>query len=313
MRSVLFEPGGKAVATWQEVACLPDLPLSPALPALDPQTLGPLAQQAMEQLRREGESENTLRSYRSALRYWAGWYRLRYGHDLKPPLSVPALLQFIVDHAQRTRGQELVSEMPVLLDECLVAAQLKAQTGPLALSTLEHRLSVMSKVHRMNAWPNPGQSAQVRELMTQVRRAYAKRGVVPDKKPALVREPLEAMLATCDESLRGVRDRALLLFAWGSGGRRRSEVTSARVEDLRATGLDTFVFVLQRSKTNLAGEDLEDNPKPLSGRVGQAMRAWLQRSGLTQGPLFQRVRRGEHLAEPLSPAAVRDILTSSPP
>jgi integrase len=52
----------------------------------------------------------------------------------------------------------------------------------------------------------------------------------PRRKRAATREVLEAMLATCDDSLAGVRDRALLHFAWGSGGRRRSEVAAACVE-----------------------------------------------------------------------------------
>ena len=40
------------------------------------------------------------------------------------------------------------------------------------------------------------------------------------------------MLAACTDGLIGVRDRALLLFAFASGGRRRSEVASAVMENL---------------------------------------------------------------------------------
>ncbi len=40
------------------------------------------------------------------------------------------------------------------------------------------------------------------------RRAYAKRGPLPHKKDALTKDPMQAVLATCDEK----RDRALLLF-----------------------------------------------------------------------------------------------------
>jgi integrase len=67
----------------------------------------------------------------------------------------------------------------------------------------------------------------VRELLAQTRRAYAKRGARPRKQRALTKDPLQAVLATCDDTLRGKRDRALLLFAWATGGRRRSEVASA--------------------------------------------------------------------------------------
>ena len=47
---------------------------------------------------------------------------------------------------------------------------------------------------------------------------------------------LEAMLATCDDSLEGLRDRALLCFGFASGGRRRSEIAAADLRDLRRIG-----------------------------------------------------------------------------
>ena len=87
------------------------------------------------------------------------------------------------------------------------------------------------------------------------------------KKPALTREPLEALLKACDDgTLVGLRDSALLLFAFSSGGRRRSEVTAATVENTRREG-KTFVFTLATSKTNQTGEDLAENDKPIVGRA----------------------------------------------
>jgi hypothetical protein len=49
-----------------------------------------------------GESANTVRSYAGALRYWAAWFRLRYRTALALPVPVPAVLQFLVDHVERT-------------------------------------------------------------------------------------------------------------------------------------------------------------------------------------------------------------------
>lgn len=41
------------------------------------------------------------------------------------------------------------------------------------------------------------------------------------------------LLATCaSDSLRDVRDRAILMVAFASGGRRRNEIASLRVEQL---------------------------------------------------------------------------------
>ena len=185
-----------------------------------------IATPLLQELLREGESRNTQASYRSALRYWAAWFALRYGQRIVLPVPAPAVLQFVVDHAERTTDKGLKHELPAAIDRALVAGGYKGKTGALALSTLEHRISVLSKTHQLRELANPCQTPQVRELMAMTRRAYAKRGVTVRKKDALTRDPLMAVLATCDESLRGLRDRAILLFAWSTGGRRRSSAST---------------------------------------------------------------------------------------
>ncbi len=145
------------------------------------------------------------------------------------------------------------------------------------------------------------------ELLSRTRKAYAKRGVLPQKKEALTKDPLQAILATCDDSLRGKRDSALLLFAWASGGRRRSEVTSADMQFLKPIP-QGFVYNLAYSKTNQAGVDLPENNKPLLGGAATALTAWLQASGIQSGAIFRSIRKGGHLGEALAPSAVRAII-----
>lgn len=275
---------------------------------LDPQQLGSMAQEAEDALLRQGESENTLRSYRSALRYWAAWFAVRYQRPIALPVPQAVVIQFIVDHAQRlATGGSLVSELPPELDQALVQHGYKAQLGAVSLNTLVHRVSVLSKAHQLQNADNPCAQPRVRELLAKTRRAYAKRGALPAKKPALTREPLEAMLATCDGSLTGLRDRAVLLFAFASGGRRRSEVTAATMENTRRDG-DLFVFTLATSKSNQSGADRAENDKPIAGRAAASLAAWLAAAKITSGPIFRRVRRGDVVGEPLSPSAVRDIV-----
>ncbi|MFM2068775.1 MAG: hypothetical protein RLZZ584_3684 [Pseudomonadota bacterium] len=275
---------------------------------LDPARLAPHTESAMGALLAEGESENTVRSYQTAIRYWAAWFELRYGQPIALPVPVAAVVQFIVDHAQRKSGTTLVCELPEAIDHALVAAGHKAEPGAPALSTLVHRISVLSKAHQLAGQANPCMDAKVRELMSRTRRAYAKRGVVQDKKAALTREPLQALLDTCDDSLRGVRDRALILFAWSSGGRRRSEVTSATLDNVRKVAERTWVYALHHSKTNQAGWTNKNTDKPIVGPAADALEAWLARSGVKDGAIFRRIRKGGQVAEPLSPAAVRDII-----
>ncbi|HCE28713.1 MAG TPA: integrase [Comamonadaceae bacterium] len=286
------------------------LPSLKNVSSLEPSSLSQVTAQAVEELMREGESANTLASYRSALRYWAAWYGVRYGQAITLPLPANVVLQFIVDHAQRTTADGLAHELPIAIDQALVNAGFKGKPGPMALNTLIHRIAVLSKVHQLREVKNPCLDPKVRELLGKTRRAYGKRGALPQKKEALTKDPLMSILDTCDESLKGIRDRALLLFAWASGGRRRSEVAGATMKNLRRHGPDSFTYTLAYSKSNQTAADRPENVKPLEGIAGVALQAWLTASGIEDGAIFRQVRKGGYLGEPLAPAAVRDIVRS---
>ncbi|MDH0850293.1 MULTISPECIES: site-specific integrase [Delftia] len=284
---------------------LDDIQEGNALPSAG---LEPAARQAVRELMHEGESANTRNSYQSAMRYWSAWHALRFDRQMQLPLDVPCVLQFIIDHAQRQTGAGLASEMPMHIDRALVEAGYKAREGPLSHNTLVHRMAVLSKAHQVHGLANPCQDGAVRELMSRTRKAYARRGEQPAKKDALTRDLLEQLLQTCDDSLRGRRDRALLLFAWSSGGRRRSEVAGADMRHLRSVGPQEFIYTLAHSKTNQSGRDAPENHKPVTGRAAQALADWLRAAAIQEGPIFRRIRKGGHVGEPLSPAAVRDIV-----
>ena len=274
---------------------------------MNPSVLDVAAQSAVEDLLREGESANTLASYRSALKYWAAWHAMRYGCSIQLPVPVSSVLQFIVDHAQRITDSGLVSELPLSIDMALVNGGYKGKPGPLSHNTLVHRIAVLSKAHQVEEKTNPCHDYKIRELLSRIRKAYAKRGVLPNKKDALTKDPLQLILASCEDSLRGRRDRALLLFAWSSGGRRRSEVANADMKFLKRAP-NGFTYTLVHSKTNQAGRERPENEKPLLGSAATAMTEWLQASGIFEGPIFRQVRKGNQLGPALAAAAVRDIV-----
>jgi integrase len=227
--------------------------------------------------------------------------------DSQSPCPSPHLtvLQFLVDHVERTADDgTLIHELPAAIDEALVEGGFKGELGAPALNTVLHRLSVLSKAHQMRDVPNPTRDPAVQELVRRIRRAYAARGVRPASKAALTKEPLEAMLATCTDGLIGVRDRALLLFAFSSGGRRRSEVAAAVMESLINIDETTYVYRLTHSKTNQTGtEHNADADKPLVGPAAQALAAWLEASGVNSGAIFRRIRKTKAV-EPLSGQAI---------
>lgn len=272
---------------------------------LNPEVLHEQAESSVRALLKEGESANTVRSYAGALRYWAAWFRLRYRAALTLPVPVPAVLQFLVDHVERTaENGTLTHDLPPAIDEALVAGAFKGAAGAPALNTVLHRLSVLSKAHQMRDVNNPTRDPTVQELVRRVRRAYAARGERPDRKTALTRDPLEAMLLTCTDGLVGIRDRALLLFGFASGGRRRSEIANAVMENLVKVDDQTYLYRLTHSKTDQAGtEHNSDADKPITGVAAEALSDWLQASGVTTGTIFRRIRKTKAV-EPLSGQAV---------
>lgn len=119
------------------------------------------------------------------------------------------------------------------------------------------------------------------------------------------------LLATCDATPQGVRDRALLAFGFATGGRRRSEIADAAFAQL-ASASDGYRFRLGHSKTNQSGKARPDDAKPVVGEAARALGAWLELlddQGIArEGKIFRRVLKGGHIAGPLTPAAVRLIV-----
>ncbi|WP_232305015.1 tyrosine-type recombinase/integrase [Castellaniella caeni] len=220
------------------------------------------------------------------------------------------MLQFVADHVSHATPTGPATDLPMAVEAALIAAGAKRASGVLALATVRQRLAVLSEAHEAQGVPNPCRTRAVGLVMERTRRAYAKRGVRPARKEALTREPLEALLATCDASAIGCRDRALLLFAWASGGRRRSEVVAATFENVhRVEG--GFLYLLGASKMKPTGTEHADQAKPVVGRAARALEAWLAclaAAGIATGAIFRRVRRGGHIGEALGPEAVRRLV-----
>jgi integrase len=313
-----------------------ELYADPPAAYLDPDVLSDEAKRAAEAFHIEGSSDNTRRTYHTALLYWGAWYALRYGRPLTAPVSVPTVLQFILDHLEHNPLEEPVEPSPFVpssrttqhllppaIDRVLVARAYKAKEGPWSRSTVMTRLAALSKAHDLfianhipplKADANPLRDPGVRQLLSAVRRAYARRPPDHERRPpiAATRPVMEALLATCQEDLPGIRDRALLLFGFASGGRRRSEIVAATLENVRRDGEGGFVFELGKSKTNQSGMRRPENIKPIVGEAAVALEAWLNelfRAKITEGAIFRRIHNG-NITEPLRDQAVWSIVRS---
>jgi len=271
---------------------------------LDLHVLALSAQEAAAAFIAAGTAANTVRSYRSALAYWSAWLQLRYGQALgDAPLPVTVAVQFVLDHLARPLADGSWAHLlPPSIDAALVAARVKAKLGPLAFNTVSHRLAVLGKWHRLNEWDSPTEAPALKTLLREARKAQSRQGMNVRKKTAIVLEPLQALLATCDDGVRGIRDRALLLLAWSGGGRRRSEVLGLQVGDVRQLDADTWLYALGVTKTDTSGVRRE---KPLRGPAAAALSAWLAVAPADSGPLFRRMYKGNKVG--ITPLSVDQV------
>jgi integrase len=132
----------------------------------------------------------------------------------------------------------------------------------------------------------------VATVLAGVRRTQ---GRPPEQKEAILPEDLKAMIATLDlGSLRGLRDRAILLVGF-AGGLRRSEIVgldcgARQTQD--GTGwteiLDKGILVTLRGKTGWREVEIGRGSSDLSCPV-VALEAWLKFARIAHGPLFRRV------------------------
>ena len=189
-----------------------------------------------------------------------------------------------------------------------VGAYLASLADSHAPSTIRRRLAALGKMHRFNDLPwNAGQRRHPGPIAGCLAQP---RPPGPGQAAALSLAMVRQLLATCDQSRRGRRDRALLLFGFAAA-LRRSELTSLNVEDVAivAGGLRLRI---RRGKTDQAGQGAEIGlprgkfPETCPVRAFEAWQAVAKRKA---GPLFRRISTGDRIgASALHPDAVRRIL-----
>lgn len=215
-------------------------------------------------------SANTRRAYASDWKHFSAWCR-RHGLEALPP-DPQAVGLYITACASGT-----------------------AERGgkPNAVSTIERRLSALAWNYVQRGLVLDRGDRHIATVLAGIRNTHA---TPPLQKEAVLPEHLIAMLETLDRgTLRGLRDRAMLLIGF-AGGLRRSEIVGldvARVQTEDGTGwveiLDKGMLVFLRGKTGWreieVGRGSSDATCPVA-----ALQTWLKLARIAHGPLFRRVR-----------------------
>ena len=130
-------------------------------------------------------------------------------------------------------------------------------------------------------------------------------GTAPRGKAPMMADALKRIARASGESMLDVRDRALLLVGFAAA-LRRSELVALDVADVRFTD-DGLEVAIRRSKTDQLGQGrLVGVPHGSKAACPvRALRAWLDRAGIVEGPIFRPVDRGGRIgAERLRDQAV---------
>ena len=177
----------------------------------------------------------------------------------------------------------------------------------LAVSTIRRRAAAIARAHRQAGHLPATSDPRVLTVMEGIARVH---GQAPNKKTALLRDPLLELIDRIDTGdTAGQRDRALLLLGFAVG-LRRSELVALRVEDLSPSP-DGIRIRIARSKTDQHGRGHEllvvyaEAPRPCPVR---ALRAWLDIAQITTGAIFRRVTRTGAISSPLTAQTVALII-----
>jgi integrase len=155
-------------------------------------------------------------------------------------------------------------------------------------ATLSRRAAAIRDAHCAQGLDSPTDAEQVKAIVRGIRRTM---GTAQAKKAPATAERVLAMVHIAPASLRGLRDRALLLVGF-AGAFRRSELAELIVDDLEEVSEGLRVR-LRRSKTDQEGAGrVVPIPRGILACPVAALRAWLDAAVITHGPVFRSLGKG---------------------
>jgi len=279
-----------------------------------------LTDQDVETLRHlvnEGMGANTLRALTSDLAYLQAWSLAATGASLPWPAPEAMLLKFVAHHLWQSDQRDIDPHhgMPADVEQSLREQSLLRSSGPHAPDTVRRRLASWSTLTKWRGMAGVFSSHSLKSAIRLAVRATPR----PRKRKsatAVTGDVLAKLLATCGtERLTDIRDRAVLMVAFASGGRRRSEIAGLRVEQLTVEPpivveggppLPSLAIHLGRTKTS--GSE-HDELVYLTGRPVDALNAWLAAGRIESGGIFRKIDRWGNVSKrALEPSAVNQIV-----
>ena len=137
-----------------------------------------------------------------------------------------------------------------------------------------------------------------------LKRMHCRKGRRQEQAIGLTLPLRQRLLEAAGDTLRDDRNRAMLAVAYDAM-LRRSELVSLQVADMLEELSGDGTLLVRRSKTDREGRG---EIAWVSADTVRLVRAWVARAGLSDGPLFRSVAKGDRVGERLHPCQVPRIL-----
>ena len=177
----------------------------------------------------------------------------------------------------------------------------KLSNGHLKSSSIKIVVASIAAIHNLNSLSGPTHHPDVK---IEMRRMYRILGRSSKQAYGINKDLLDKMVAATDNSLRGVRDKAILLVAYDSLCR-RSELVSLEFEDLTTNNKDGSVKLkLRKSKTDPhgIGKNLY-----LSNKAQKALIVWINKSRISSGKILRSITAAGRIKENINPSQINRI------
>ncbi|TCA85338.1 site-specific integrase [Rhizobium leguminosarum bv. viciae] len=273
--------------------------------------------ETLRHLVNQGMGDNTLRALTSDLAYLEAWGLAATKKSLPWPAPEALLLKFVAHHLWDPEKRAYAPDhgMPADVDESLRSQGFLKSVGPHAPATVRRRLANWSTLTKWRGLDGAFASPALKSAIRLAIRAAPRQRLRKSAK-AVTGDVLARLLATCaTDSLRDLRDRAILMVAFASGGRRRSEIAGLRHEQLTVeppipvegrSPLPSLAIHLGRTKTT-SGD--EDDVVYLTGRPVDALNAWMVAAKIDSGSVFRAIGRwGTVSRRAIDPQSVNAII-----
>jgi len=170
-------------------------------------------------------------------------------------------------------------------------------------ASIRRALCGLSAIHRLNRFDDPTKDPDV---ILEMRRMHRKLGRSSTQAGSINADTLDKLLLATDDSIRGIRDRALLLVAYDTLCR-RSELVSLQVKDVKIiskNGLETSSILLRKSKTD---QDSTGRWLHLSQRTHIELMKWIKELSIKQEMLFCGINRGSDISSQIGAGQINRI------